>query len=66
MEEELGGICEGNIYYAGRGEKGAETDVEAGIESIGCIYCKVWEEEGGFLGLDSFELGSREVSGVMG
>ena len=50
VEEELGGVGEGDIYNAGGGEKGAETCVKSGTEDVGCVCCKGREEEGGFLG----------------
>ena len=50
VEEELGGVGEGDIYDAGGGGEGAETPVESGAEDVGCVCCKGWEEEGGFLG----------------
>ena len=50
VEDELGGVGEGDIYDAGGGGEGAGTRVESGTEDVGCVCCKGWEEEGGFLG----------------
>ena len=50
VEEELGGVGEGDIYDAGGGGEGAEMRVDSGAEDVGCVCCIGWEEEGGFLG----------------
>lgn len=40
VEEELGGVGEGNVYNAGGEGEGAETRVESGAEDVGCVRCK--------------------------